>query len=50
MFAIEDVVFATKWIDLGKMVVTGLSAGGLSVRVEVDGMTLTYPAKDLQKA
>jgi poly(3-hydroxybutyrate) depolymerase len=50
MFAIEDVVVATKGIDLGKMVVTGLSAGGFYVRVEVDGMTLTYPAKDLQKA
>ncbi|MGR5175563.1 hypothetical protein ACPV4B_09755 [Vibrio parahaemolyticus] len=50
MFAIDDVVVATKGIDLGKMVVTGLSSGGFYVRVEVGGMSLTYPAKDLQKA
>ncbi|MDN3717596.1 hypothetical protein AB4343_01775 [Vibrio breoganii] len=50
MFEIEDVVVATKGIDLGQMVVTGLSAGGHYVHVTVDGMTLTYPARDLSKA
>lgn len=50
MFSVNDVVVATKGIDLGQMVVTGLSAGGSYVHVTVDGMKLTYPAKDLKKA
>ena len=50
MFAIDDVVVATKGVDFGKMVVVGLSSGRFYVRVTVDGMTLTYPARDLQKA
>ncbi|WP_169739001.1 MULTISPECIES: hypothetical protein [Vibrio] len=50
MFAIDDIVVATKGVDLGKMVVTGLSGGGNYVHVKVDGMQLTYPAKDLKKA
>ncbi len=49
MFAIDDVV-VTKGIDLGQMVVTGLSSGGYYVHVKVDGMSLTYPARDLKKA
>ncbi|MCW8333463.1 hypothetical protein J4N42_08505 [Vibrio sp. SCSIO 43135] len=50
MFSIEDVVVATKGIDLGEMVVTGLSAGGFYVHVKAGEMTLTYPAQDLKKA
>ncbi|GAB7219823.1 hypothetical protein [Vibrio comitans] len=50
MFNIEDVVVASKGIALGQMVVTGLSAGGYYVHVLVDGMMLTYPARDLRKA
>lgn len=50
MFKIDDVVVATKGIDLGQMVVVGLSSGGYYVRVSVDGMSLTYPAADLKKA
>ncbi|MBV1839840.1 MULTISPECIES: hypothetical protein [Photobacterium] len=50
MFSIDEVVVATKGVDLGKMVVAGLSSGGYYVHVNVEGMTLTYPAKDLQKA
>ena len=50
MFAEEDRVVATKGIELGEMVVTGISSGGFYIHVKVDGMTLTYPAQDLKKA
>ena len=50
MFAVDDVVVATKGADFGQMVVVGLSGGGHYVHVTVDSMTLTYPAKDLKKA
>ncbi|ABU74268.1 hypothetical protein VIBHAR_06377 [Vibrio campbellii ATCC BAA-1116] len=50
MFSIGDVVVATKGIDLGEMVVTGLSSGGFYVRVQAGEATLTYPAKDVKKA
>ncbi|MFA0439072.1 hypothetical protein BCU66_009575 [Vibrio sp. 10N.286.49.B1] len=50
MFAIDDLVVATKGVDLGQMVVVGTSAGGHYVHVKVDGATLTYPARDLKKA
>ncbi len=50
MFSIDDVVVATKGIELGEMTVTGISAGGFYIHVTVDGMTLTYPAQDLKKA
>jgi len=50
MFAIDDLVVATKGIDLGQMIVSGLSAGGFYVHVKVDGMSLTYPMRDLKKA
>lgn len=50
MLSIDDVVVATKGVDLGQMVVAGLSAGGFYVHVKVGEMTLTYPAKDLKKA
>ncbi len=50
MFSIGDVVVATKGIDLGEMVVTGLSSGGFYVRVQAGEETLTYPAKDVKKA
>ncbi|RJG48961.1 hypothetical protein [Motilimonas pumila] len=52
MFSIEDKVVATKGIDLGAMVVTGLSSGGYYVHVksEENNCTLTYPARDLKKA
>ncbi|WP_394246501.1 hypothetical protein [Vibrio profundi] len=50
MFAIDDLVIATKGVDLGQMVVTGISAGGSYVHVKAGDITLTYPAKDLNKA
>ncbi|ARP40768.1 hypothetical protein FB440_104288 [Vibrio crassostreae] len=53
MFSVDDRVVATKGVELGEMVVIGLSAGGGYVHVTtVEGaiMTLTYPAKDLKKA
>ncbi len=50
MFAVDDVVVATKGADYGQMVVTGLSGGGFYVHVKADNATLTYPAKDLKKA
>ncbi|MGF1734335.1 hypothetical protein [Photobacterium satsumensis] len=50
MFSVEDRVVATKGVDLGEMVVAGLSSGGFWVHVKVDGMDLTYPARDLKKA
>ncbi|WEM45804.1 hypothetical protein PTW35_22295 (plasmid) [Photobacterium sp. DA100] len=50
MFSVDDRVVATKGIELGEMVVTGLSSGGFYVHVTVNGMTLTYPVKDLKKA
>ncbi|MDN3613248.1 MAG: hypothetical protein ACPG5L_16145 [Vibrio gallaecicus] len=50
MFSIDDVVVATKGIELGEMTVTGISAGGFYIHVTVDGMALTYPAQDLKKA
>ncbi|BDR15074.1 hypothetical protein [Vibrio sp. STUT-A11] len=50
MFSIGDEVVATKGIDLGKMVVTGVSGGGAYTHVKTDGAALTYPTKDLQKA
>lgn len=52
MFSIEDRVVATKGIELGEMVVTGLSAGGFYVHVTTieGGFTLTYPMQDLKKA
>lgn len=51
MFSVDDRVVATKGVELGEMVVTGLSAGGGYVHVTtVEGaMTLTYPAQDLKK-
>lgn len=52
MFSIEDKVVATKGVQLGAMVVTGLSSGGFYVHVksEESNFTLTYPAADLKKA
>ncbi|MDV6249751.1 hypothetical protein [Vibrio sp. EA2] len=50
MFSIGDEVVATKGVDLGKMVVTGVSGGGAYTHVKVEGAALTYPTKDLQKA
>lgn len=50
MFAIDDVVVATKGVELGPMIVVGLSAGGYYAHVLVNGMTLTYPSLDLKKA
>ncbi|MEZ8018964.1 hypothetical protein AB4393_06115 [Vibrio splendidus] len=52
MFSVDDRVVATKGVELGEMVVTGLSAGGGYVHVTtVEGaMTLTYPTQDLKKA
>lgn len=50
MLSINDVVVAIKGIDLGEMVVTGLSAGGYYVHVKAGESTLTYPAKDLKKS
>lgn len=50
MFSIGDVVVAIKGIDLGKMVVTGLSGGGFYTHVKAGEKTLTYPSKDLKKA
>ena len=52
MFSIEDRVIATKGIELGEMVVTGLSSGGFYVHVSTieGGLTLTYPMQDLKKA
>lgn len=50
MFSIDDVVVATKGVDFGQMTVTGLSSGGYYVHVKAGDLTLTYPAKDLQKA
>ncbi|PST92412.1 hypothetical protein [Photobacterium jeanii] len=49
-FAIEDKVVATKGVDLGVMIVTGLSGGGYYVHVKAGDKTLTYPAQDLKKA
>lgn len=52
MFSVDDRVVATKGVELGEMVVIGLSAGGGYVHVTtVEGaiMTLTYPAKTLKK-
>ncbi|EDP59527.1 hypothetical protein AND4_10234 [Vibrio sp. AND4] len=50
MFSIGDVVVATKGIDLGKMIVKGLSSGGFYARVQAGEATLTYPTKDIKKA
>ncbi|MCF7480228.1 hypothetical protein L3V31_00565 [Vibrio sp. J1-1] len=50
MFSIGDEVVATKGIDLGKMVVTGVSGGGSYTHVKASDAALTYPTKDLQKA
>ncbi len=50
MFSIGDVVVATKGIDLGEMVITGLSSGGFYLRVQACEATLTYPVKDVKKA
>lgn len=50
MFSVDDVVVATKGVDLGQMVVVGLSSGGAYVHVKVDGMSLTYPVRDVKKA
>ncbi|MEH0664680.1 hypothetical protein H4F18_04255 [Vibrio scophthalmi] len=50
MYAIGDVVVATKGKDFGPMTVYGLSSGGFYVHVKADGLMLTYPAKDLQIA
>jgi hypothetical protein len=50
MFAIDDVVVATKGVDLGQMVVVGVSSGGHYIHVKAEGATLTYPAKDLKKS
>ena len=49
-FSIDDQVVATKGVDLGTMVVTGLSSHGYYVHVNASGITLTYPARDLKKA
>ncbi|NVC94765.1 hypothetical protein FC650_14160 [Vibrio natriegens] len=45
----EEVV-ATKGVDLGKMVVRGVSSGGYYTHVKAGEATLTYPTKDLKKA
>ncbi|MGF1754462.1 hypothetical protein L4C33_12795 [Vibrio makurazakiensis] len=50
MFAIDEVVVATKGVDLGEMVVTGISGGGTFIHVKAGDITLTYPARDLKKA
>lgn len=52
MFSVDDRVVATKGVELGEMVVTGLSAGVYYVHVTtVEGaMPLTYPMQDLKKA
>lgn len=50
MFSIGDVVVSIKGIDLGKMVVTGLSGGGFYTHVKAGEKTLTYPSQDLKKA
>lgn len=50
MFAIDDVIVATKGVELGQMVVVGISSGGAYIHVQVGGMSLTYPVKDLKKA
>ncbi|MDF2152921.1 hypothetical protein [Vibrio sp. CAU 1672] len=50
MFQIDDVVVATKGSVVEQMVVTGLSSGGFYVHVKAENKTLTYPAKDLEKA
>lgn len=50
MLSIDDVVVSTKGVDLGQMVVVGLSGGGFYVHVKAGEMTLTYPLKDLKKA
>ncbi|EGR0695862.1 hypothetical protein EX461_24570 [Vibrio parahaemolyticus] len=50
MFSIGDVVVATKGVEQGEMVVTGLSSGGVYAHVKAGEKTLTYPAKDLKKA
>ncbi|GAA5647703.1 MULTISPECIES: hypothetical protein [Vibrio] len=50
MFAVDDVVVATKGVDLGQMKVVGLSGGGFYVHVKVGEISLTYPAHDLKKA
>ncbi|PSW22256.1 hypothetical protein C9I98_03055 [Photobacterium sanctipauli] len=50
MFSIDDRVVATKGVDIGEMVVTGLSSDGFYVHVKAGDITLTYPAQDLQKA
>lgn len=50
MFSIDDLVVATKGIDLGSMIVTGQSSGGNYTHVKVDGYTLTYPTRDLKAA
>ncbi len=50
MFSIDDEVVATKGIDLGTMVVIGVSSGGFYTHVKAGDATLTYPTKDLKKA
>ncbi|WP_423840638.1 hypothetical protein ONE56_17930 [Vibrio mytili] len=50
MFSIGDEVVATKGVDLGKMVVSGVSGGGAYTHVKANGAVLTYPTRDLRKA
>ncbi|MGF1684178.1 hypothetical protein L4D09_15455 [Photobacterium makurazakiensis] len=50
MFAVDDLVVATKGVDLGQMVVTGTSGGDFYVHVKAGDKKLTYPAQDLKKA
>ena len=52
MFSVDDRVVTTKGVELGEMVVTGLSAGGYYVHVKTveSALPLTYPMQDLKKA
>lgn len=51
MLSVDDRVVATKGVELGEMVVTGLSAGGYYVHVTTleGAVPLTYPMQDLKK-
>ncbi len=44
MFSIGDVVVATKGIDLGEMVVTGLSSGGFYTHVKAGEKNTNLPS------
>jgi len=51
VLSVDDRVVATKGVELGEMVVTGLSAGGYYVHVTTleGAVPLTYPMQDLKK-